>query len=240
MENKIPKIIHFCWFGHGQYDEKTQYCMDTWEKICPDYKIMKWDEESFDISSCRYAMQAYEKKRWAFVTDYVRFKVLEEYGGIYMDTDMELLKPLEPFLGDEAFLSFKQLYGEMKLYTLTSGIIGYRKGNPLFQPLIDQLESRSYLKEDGEEDIAPIAPFLTDVLVSHHFEQNNLFQRRDGIAVYPNEYLCPTLLDLEGTRIDVTEKTAAIHHFAGSWRTPEILAYLTEKIKNAKEGENVI
>ena len=238
MENTIPKIIHFCWFGHGQYDEKIKFCMETWDKFCPDYKIMKWDEESFDLSSCVYAQQAYEKRRWAFVTDYVRFKVLEQYGGIYLDTDMQLLKSLDEFLSDDTFLSFKQLVGEMKLYTLTSGIIGSKKNNPVFKPLIDQFESRSFLKENGEEDITPVAAFLTDILVKHGFKQDNSLQRNDGIAVYPNEYLCPTLL--KGDAVEITENTAAIHHFIGTWRTPEMLSYLMDKVKNAKEGENVI
>lgn len=238
MENKIPKIIHLCWFGNGQFDDKMKFCMETWEKFCPEYKVMKWDEESFDLSSCLYAKQAYEKKRWAFVTDYVRFKVLELYGGIYLDTDMQLLKSLDEFLGDDAFFSFKQLVGEMKLYTLTSGIIGSKRANPLFKPLIDEFESRSYINENGEEDMKPVAAFLTDILVSHGFAQNNELQKRDGIAVYPNEYLCPTLL--KGGKIVTTENTAAIHHFTGTWRTPEILDQLMEKVKNAKEGENVL
>lgn len=238
MENKIPKIIHFCWFGHGQYDEKMKFCMESWNEFCPEYQIMKWDEESFDLSSCLYAKQAYEKKRWAFVTDYVRFKVLEQYGGIYMDTDMQLLKSLDGFLHDDAFFSFKQLVEGMKLYTLTSGIIGSVKGNTLFEPLIESFESRSYLNEKGEEDMTPVAAFLTDILVKHNFEQNNELQKKDGIAVYPNDYLCPTLL--KGNDVVITENTAAIHHFVGTWRTPEILQMLMDKIKNAKEGENVI
>ena len=116
----IPKIIHYCWFGHGEYDEKIKYCMDTWQKVCPDYEIMRWDEDSFDLGQCRYAEQAYEKKRWAFVTDYVRLKVLDQYGGIYLDTDMELLTSFDGMLNDRAFLVSPALSSLQKRITLFS------------------------------------------------------------------------------------------------------------------------
>ena len=122
-DTKIPKIIHLCWFGYGEYDEKMKHCLKTWEEFAPDYKVMKWDEDTFDLDSCTYVRQAYDKKRWAFVTDYVRFKVLQQYGGIYMDTDMELVKPLDDLLDNETVLSFKQQALGMKQFGLTSGII---------------------------------------------------------------------------------------------------------------------
>ena len=241
-EQKIPKIIHYCWFGHGEYDEKIKNCMKTWEEVLPEYKVMRWDEDSFDLDSCTYVKQAYEKKRWAFVTDYVRFKMLREYGGIYMDTDMEILKPLDEFLDNEVFLSFKQL-PKMATNTnhgLSSAVIGAVKGNHYFDPIIEQLESRSYLTEDGQEDVTPIAKYLTDMLYEHGLAADNTLQKIDGIAIYPNEYLCPTLLSMATGEFVITENTYAVHHYAGSWRTPEIMSMLIEKIKNAKDGENVI
>ncbi len=240
-DQRIPKIIHFCWFGHGQMDDKMKHCFSTWEKYCPDFKIMKWDEETFDLDSCTYAKQAYERKRWAFVTDYVRFKALQQYGGFYMDTDMELLKPLDDLLDNKTVFSFKQKVPGMKQFGITSGIIGTVPNNELFNPLIEQFESRSYINKDGEEDITPIAKFLTDLLCEHGGRQDNSFQKLDGITVYPNDYLCPTILRSgETVEIQVTENTYAIHHFTGTWRTPEIMTKIMEKIKNAKEGENVV
>lgn len=238
---KIPKIIHLCWFGHGEYDEKMKHCLKTWEEFAPDYKVMKWDEDTFDLDSCTYVRQAYDKKRWAFVTDYVRFKVLQQYGGIYMDTDMELVKPLDDLLDNETVLSFKQQALGMKQFGLTSGIIMTKANNTLFNPLIEQFEARSYINESGEEDVTPIAKFLTDLLRDRGIRQDNTLQSIDGVTVYPNEYLCPTIdLDNNTGDVEVTENTYAIHHFTGTWRTPDIMEKIMEKVRNAKEGENVV
>ncbi len=240
-EQKIPKIIHLCWFGHGEYDEKMKHCLESWDKYASDYKIMTWNEETFDLDSCTYVRQAYDMKRWAFVTDYVRFKVLQQYGGIYMDTDMELVKPLDDLLDNDSVLSFKQRALGMKQYGLTSGIIMTKANNDLFDPLIEQFESRSYINENGEEDVTPIAKFLTDLLRDRGIRQDNTLQSIDGVTVYPNEYLCPTVpLDGEEGEIELTDNTYAIHHFTGTWRTPEIMEKIMEKVRNAKEGENVI
>jgi hypothetical protein len=181
-------------------------------------------------------MQAYEKKRWAFVTDYVRLKVLDQYGGIYLDTDMELLRPLDDMLNDKAFLSFKS--GEL-VFGITSAIIGTVKNNPFFRPLIDQFESRAYIGRDGGEDVTPIAKFLTEQCMTHGIRLVNEKQTTDdGVVLYPNEMLCPTV-EKDGT-ILATPQTYAIHHYLGSWRTPELMEYFKNKIKNAKEGEIVI
>lgn len=232
----IPKIIHYCWFGHGEYDDKIKYCMSTWKKVCPDYEIMRWDEDSFDLGQCKYAEQAYEKKRWAFVTDYVRLKVLDQYGGIYLDTDMELLTSFDGMLNDRAFLSFKR--GEL-VFGITSAVMATEKENPFFRPLIDQFESREYLGKDGEEDVTPIAKFLTEQCMASGIRLVNEKQRTDdGLVLYPNEVLCPTV-ENDGS-IHITPQTCAIHHFLGSWRTPELMEYFREKLKNAKEGEIVI
>ena len=94
----IPKIIHYCWFGGGPISAESRRCMESWKKYCPDYKIMAWNEQNFDFSTNRYAQQAYEAKRYAFVSDYVRLAVLYEYGGIYLDTDVELVRPLDELL----------------------------------------------------------------------------------------------------------------------------------------------
>lgn len=240
-DTKIPKIIHLCWFGHGEYDEKMKHCLKTWEEFAPDYKVMKWDEDTFDLDSCTYVRQAYDKKRWAFVTDYVRFKVLQQYGGIYMDTDMELVKPLDDLLDNETVLSFKQQALGMKQFGLTSGIIMTKANNTLFNPLIEQFEARSYINESGEEDVTPIAKFLTDLLRDRGIRQDNTLQSIDGVTVYPNEYLCPTIdLDNNTGDVEVTENTYAIHHFTGTWRTPDIMEKIMEKVRNAKEGENVV
>lgn len=103
----IPKIIHYIWFGGNPLPELAVKCIESWKKYCPDYEIMIWDERNFDVSVCAYTKEAYDAKKWAFVSDYVRLKALYEYGGIYMDTDVELVKSLDGFLHEKAFSGFE-------------------------------------------------------------------------------------------------------------------------------------
>ena len=122
MEQKIPKVIHFCWFGHGEYPELIVKCMETWKKYLPEYEIVKWSEDNFDINSNQYVKEAYENKKWAFVTDYVRLYALYTCGGIYLDSDVEILKPIDEFLDNEAFSGFESKD------TVPTAIMGAVKG----------------------------------------------------------------------------------------------------------------
>ena len=131
----IPKIIHYCWFGGGPISAESQKCMESWKKYCPDYKISEWNDQNFDISTNRYAQQAYEANKYAFVSDYVRLAVLYEYGGIYLDTDVELVRPLDELLELPGFMGF-QTNNEV-----ATGLgFGARKGNSVVQALLRERE----------------------------------------------------------------------------------------------------
>ena len=146
----IPKIIHYCWFGGGPISAESQKCMESWKKYCPDYKIMAWNEQNFDISTNRYAQQAYEAKKYAFVSDYVRLAVLYEYGGIYLDTDVELVRPLDELLELPGFMGF-QTNNEV-----ATGLgFGARKGNSVVQALLRDYDALDFLKADGSADLTP-------------------------------------------------------------------------------------
>lgn len=137
----IPKIIHYCWFGGGAISPENRKCMESWKKYCPDYKIMAWNEQNFDISQNRYAQQAYEAKKYAFVSDYVRLAVLYEYGGIYLDTDVELVRPLDELLELPGFMGF-QTNNE-----IATGLgFGARKGNSVVQALLRDYDALDFLK----------------------------------------------------------------------------------------------
>lgn len=146
----IPKIIHYCWFGGGPISAESQKCMESWKKYCPDYKIIEWNDQNFDISTNRYAQQAYEAKKYAFVSDYVRLAVLYEYGGIYLDTDVELVRPLDELLELPGFMGF-QTNNEV-----ATGLgFGARKGNSVVQALLRDYDALDFLKADGSADLTP-------------------------------------------------------------------------------------
>ena len=139
----IPKIIHYVWFGKNSYPELTKRCIESWKKYCPDYELKLWNEENFDLSDCQFAREAYEEGKYAFVADYVRLRVLYEYGGIYLDTDVEITKKLDEFLSRHAFLGFEDEKN------ISTGIMGCQKHNLLFGELVDYYNNRSFKKEDG-------------------------------------------------------------------------------------------
>lgn len=215
----IPKIIHYVWFGGKPLGEKELACIASWKKYCPDYEIKRWDEDNFDLDINSYCKEAYAAKKWAFVSDYVRLWVLVNNGGVYMDTDVEVTKPLDSFLELEAFSGFES-DGD-----IPTGIMGCRKGFPLFQALLDDYETRRFLKLDGSFNMTTNVVYITEACLEKGLIRNGQLQTVDGFTLYPKDWFCPK--SHETGRIFITENTHAIHHFAGSWEnesTKEIVA----------------
>lgn len=212
----IPKIIHYCWFGGNPKPELAQKCMKSWAQYCPDYRVMEWNEECFDVSSFLYTKQAYEAKKWAFVTDVVRLYALYQYGGVYMDTDVEVVKPLDRFLEHRAFSGFED---ETQIPT---GIMAAEPGHPLIKKLLDHYENRPFLI-DGAPDLTTNVTVITALLAAEGFKANNQLQEVAGITLYPYDFFCPC--DHRTMRVTRTGNTHTIHHFAGSW-LPEDYAEL--------------
>ena len=209
----IPKIIHYCWFGGKPLPELAQKCIDSWKKYCPDYDIKRWDETNFDINCCDYVREAYEAKKWAFVTDVVRLYALVNYGGIYMDTDVEVLKPLDEFLKYEAFSGFES---EKDIPT---GIMACEKGQELFKELLDEYKNLHFLKSDGTYDETTNVVRITDTCLKYGFVPNNQLQTVKGFSLFPRDYFCPKDHVTRITRL--TENSYTIHHFDGSWKSEE-------------------
>lgn len=228
----IPKTIHYCWFGGNSFPGLVKKCINTWKKHCRDYKIIEWNENNFDISSAPlYVQQAYEAKKWAFVSDYVRLYALTTMGGIYMDTDVEVLKPLDIFLNNKAFSGFE--YGEY----IQTAIMGSEKKFPLFEEFLKYYDNAIFINEDGTYNTKTNVQILTEILQNKGLVKNNAFQIIDGVALYPSEYFCPKSY-FDGT-INRTEKTHVIHHFDATWFTEamqkEKLARWESKQKKAKK-----
>lgn len=212
----IPKTIHYCWFGGNPLPKLAEKCIKSWKKYCPDYEIIRWDESNYDIASAPlYVRQAYEAKKWAFVTDYVRLQVIYEHGGIYLDTDVELIKPLDRFLAHQAYFGF-----EDQNYIATGLGFGGKKGTPILFEMMEDYTSISFVLDDGSYDMTSCPVRNTNVFLRHGLIQNGQYQEIDGFALYPKDVFCPK--DNSTKKIIVTDNTSCIHHYSGSWVSAEL------------------
>lgn len=206
----IPKVIHYCWFGKGKMPALAEKCIKSWEKYCPSYKIVCWNEENFDITENRYAKEAYEAGKWAFVSDYVRLKVLYNEGGIYLDTDVELIKPLDDLIKENGYMGFDD-------NGIISTGLGFacEKGNELVRRLLADYNDISFILPDGSYDITPCPDRNTKTMVELGLDTDIKDQIFMGIHLLPEDYLCPVKY-YTGKKI-ITKNTYSIHHFCASW-----------------------
>lgn len=210
----IPKIIHYCWFGRNPKPKLAEKCIKSWKKHCKDYRIIEWNENNFDISSAPlYVRQAYESKKWAFVTDYVRLWAMVNYGGIYMDTDVEVIKPLNSFLEHHAFSGFED---EKHIPT---GIMACEKGFPLFKVFLHYYDDASFYDENGEISYVTNVTIMTNICLERGLIENNSFQVIEGFALYPKDYFCP--ISYNNNVLTKTKNTVTIHWFSASWHDKE-------------------
>ena len=227
MNNKIPKTIHYCWFGGNPLPELALKCIESWKKYCPDYEIIEWNEKNFDLTSNTYVKEAYEAKKWAFITDYVRLYAMVNYGGIYMDTDVEVIKPLDQFLVHEAFSGFEDPKN------IPTGIMACEKDFTLFKELLSYYDNRHFIKEDGSYDMTTNVVTITNMCLEHGLVLNNQLQTVRGFTLYPNDVFCPK--SHETGEINLTENTHTIHHFSGSWISKEERKYAELEKKYVKK-----
>lgn len=210
----IPKKIHYCWFGGNEKSKLAIKCLESWKKYCPDYEIIEWNEDNFDITTNKYVYEAYQSKKYAFVTDYVRLYVMYNHGGIYMDTDVEVIKPLDEFLIHKAFSGF-----ELPEYVPT-GIMASERGFNLFAEFLNYYKDRTFLKIDGTYDMTTNVVIITNILEKYGLKKNGSLQTVEGFTLYPREYFCP--LDNETGKLNKTGNTATIHWFSKSWMDSKI------------------
>ena len=206
----IPKVIHYCWFGKGKMPALAEKCIKSWKKYCPQYKIVCHNEENFDITENRYAKEAYEAGKWAFVSDYVRLKVLYDEGGIYLDTDVELIKPLDKLIEETGYMGFDD-------NGIISTGLGFacEKGNELVGALLKDYDNISFVLPDGSYDMTPCPDRNTKTMISLGMNTDNKDQVFMGIHMLPEDYLCP-MKYYTGRKI-ITKNTYSIHHFCASW-----------------------
>ena len=211
----IPKTIHYCWFGRGEMPKLAKKCIKSWKKYCPDYEIKEWNEDNFDLDMYPYAREAYDNRKFAFVTDVVRLYALYHEGGIYMDSDVEVLKSLNPFLKHVAFSGFEN---ERNVPT---GIMASEKGGRWAKDNLDYYQGRHFVNADGTFDTTTNVVTITSYMVKIGLRQDNTLQDFPGIVtMYPKEYFCP--ISYADMKMHRTKNTVTIHHFAGSWLPQEI------------------
>lgn len=209
----IPKIIHYCWFGNGNIPKIAEKCIDSWKKYCPDYKIICWNETNFDLSQNRYASEAYKAGKWAFVSDYVRLKVIYEYGGIYLDTDVELIKPLDSLLQGSGYMGFDE-----KGIVATGLGFGAEAKNEIIGAMLKDYDKIPFILPDGSYDLTPCPDRNTLSLERLGMDIKNTCQTFMGMRFLPQEYLCP--MDYYTGKKKITNNTYSIHHYCATWTSP--------------------
>lgn len=220
----IPKKIHYCWFGRGEKPELAVKCIESWKKHLPDYELKEWNEDNFHITQNQYVREAYENRKFAFVTDYVRLHAIYTEGGIYMDTDVEVLGNYDKFLHHHAFSGF-----ETDGYVPT-GMMAAEKGSVWAKDLLDQYQDRVFVLPDGSFDMTTNTKVITNYMISKGLILNNQYQDFPELCtMYPADFFCPK--DHRTGMIRCTKNTVCIHHFAGSWLQQGFFGNLRHKSK---------
>lgn len=216
----IPKVIHYCWFGGKKKPKSVEYCIDSWRKICPDYKIVEWNESNYDISSNKYMNDAYENSKLGFVPDYARLDIIYKHGGIYLDTDVELIKSFDCILDKPAFIGFENS-GDSKWFVNCGQGFGAEPGNEAIRKLRDQYNSLQFIADDGKLNMTASPHYTTSVLQKIGLELINCDQDLGLIFVYSSDVLCPK--NYKSGVIRKSKRTISIHHFDGSWIEESVL-----------------
>ena len=222
----IPKVIHYCWFGGNPLPELAQKCIASWKEYCPGYEIKEWNEINFDLNYCDYVREAYEAKKWAFVSDVARLYAMVTEGGIYMDTDVEVVRPLDELLQYHAVSGFET---DERIPT---GLMACEKDNRMFKELLEEYQHIHFVLPDGTLDKTTNVVRITNTCLKYGFAPNNQKQTINSFTLLPKDYLCPK--NIETGLLEMTDNTLTIHHFNGSWLSEEERYHdeLTRRIHN--------
>lgn len=212
-EMRIPKLIHYCWFGGSPIPDSYQKNIESWKKYCSDYEIIQWNESNYDIRKNQFMYQAYQRKGWAYVSDYARKDIIYSCGGIYFDTDVEVLKPLDDLLHNEFFMGMDDVAN-----IATGAGFGAVKGNGLIKELRDDYEGQVYVDDSGRIVGRVCGVYETAVMVRHGYRPGNKCQLIEGGCVFPREVLCP--ISWIGMSDAYTDRTLTVHKYDDLLNTP--------------------
>lgn len=218
----IPKIIHYCWFGGKEIPTKEKKCIESWQKHLKHYKFQLWNEENSNIDECKYARQAYDKKQYAFVSDYIRIKALYEHGGIYLDTDIEVLKDFGNLLEEKAFLGFENRT------TVGTAVMACEPGADFAKKMVEYYQTHDFVDINGNLNITTNVILLNSILESRGLKRVNEPQHIDGIQILERSVLFPKKKSEDD--ILIKDETLTIHHMSASWLTERQKRRGTSKI----------
>lgn len=217
----IPKIIHYCWFGYGEKPKLAQKCIVSWKKFCPDYKIIEWNESNVDIHENPYMEMCYNSRKYAFLADYVRLVVVEKYGGVYLDTDVQLLDSLDSLLENQGYIGFE---------TTSAVNTGMGFGSVAHGMMVQTMLREYDQLLDGQQGVIGCPILNTDALIKLGMKQNGSFQKLPACTVYPVEWFNP--YDDPTGVLNKTKNTVSIHWYAKTWMSKGTVlrSYLTKPI----------
>ena len=239
------KVIHYCWFGDNPMPQQAKECIESWKKYCPGYEIKKWDASNFDFSICDYAHEAYEAKMWAFVSDYARFWILYNYGGMYFDTDLELINSIDDLIDQGPFFACENhlyenkelLYSSGKGQAVAAGLgLAANAGLGLYKEILDDYSNSHFITKYGVYDTTTVVTRVTRILCKHGFDPfKNEIQHIAGVYIYPEEYFggCNNLT----RKIEIRHNTRAIHYYAGTWASKPARLAIQIKKRFAGKGK---
>lgn len=208
----IPRIIHYCWFGGNPLPQSAQRCIASWRKFMPDCEIREWNEQNFDVNAHPYTRAAYAAGKYAFVSDFARYKILEEWGGIYFDTDVECVAPISDLLQLGAFMGLE----DAQPPTVSSGLVMAVEAHHLItQEMLDFYDAQAKDDSTSMLDTGIVVSGMTEIFIHHGFVRENRYQEVAGVALYPSEYFDP--MDNATGRIKQTPNTRTIHRYDRTW-----------------------
>ena len=219
VNNSIPKIIHYCWFGGNPLPELAVRCIESWKKYFPEHEIKEWNETNFDVNIIPYTAQAYKAKKYAFVSDYARFWILYKYGGLYFDTDVEVVKNMNDIISKGSFMgceNWAQPGATPAQLGVAPGLgLGENPGQDLIGEILDYYKTLSFLDKNGKPNLETIVEITTKLLCKYGLQNVNEIQNVRGVNIYPKDYFCP--IDMITEKLKISSRTVSIHWYMGSW-----------------------
>ncbi len=234
----IPKTIHYCWFGRNPLPESAQKCIASWRKFFPDYEIKEWNEDNFDVNIIPYTREAYQAKKYAFVSDYARFWILYHYGGLYFDTDVEVIKPMDDIIERGPFMGIEVPAKIGSIPQVAPGLgLGVNPSLGLYKTILDTYATFNFKNTDGSLNQKTIVAYTTEILTENGLRHTNDMQQVAGVWIYPVDYFNP--LDSLTGKLRMTENTRSIHWYMNSWSDTSKLYKWLSKLSHRLFGTHL-